>query len=92
MKKLNKKLKKIKNKIYFLIKIHLVDPKGEKYNIPSQINEIYLSMQKYMKDINYDEDKEKIIFKEVLEYEEKTITNSVINEDWAFVELIKKNI
>jgi len=90
MKRLNLKLKKIKNKIYFLIKIHLTDPKSRKYDIPLQIDEIYLSIQKYMKDVNYDEDKENVIFKEILDFEEKTILNSVIDENWSFIEVLKK--
>ena len=90
MQNLNRKVKKIKNKIYFLLKIHLLDPKGEKYDFPVQINEIYLSLQKYMKDVNYDEVNEKIIVNEILEFEEKSIQNSVIDDKWAVIDVLKK--
>ena len=83
MLKLVKKVKTIKNKIFFLIKVHMLDPKGEKFNIQYQINKIYISLQKYMSDVSYDEDgeNEDILFKETLEYQEKIITDEKKMDD-----------
>jgi hypothetical protein len=91
IKALNSKVKKIKNKIYFLLKIHLLDPDNKKYDKEEQVRETYLSLQGYMKDIHYDEEKEKIVFKEIMEFEEKSVKCSVSEEEWNLIELIKKD-
>lgn len=69
----------------------MLDPKGEKFNIQYQINKIYISLQKYMSDVSYDEDgeNEDILFKETLEYQEKIITDEVDN--WAIIDVLTKS-
>ncbi len=74
-----------------MLKIILSDPKGKKYDIPKQVDEIYLSVQKYVKDVNYDEEKETIVYKEIMQYEEKSVHDSILNSEWCVIEMIKKD-
>ncbi len=90
MQTLNSKVKNIKDKIYYLNKIHIIDEKGEKNDLKLLIDEAYLLIQGYMKDINYDEKMEKVFYKELNEFTEKSVTLSVLDSEWTLIEMIKK--
>jgi hypothetical protein len=102
--KMNKKLTKIYNRVYELLKLNLISKVDIKYskdsNEPSEIStpEIEEKVQKLTEVIkkyfekveNIEDDVEKKIFDETVKFDEEYMNNSVINEEWMVINLLKK--
>lgn len=90
---LNKKLEKIHNKIYELLKLLLqnkinkTETDGE---VEDKIEELTKIIQKYFDKVeNIDEEKEKKIIEDVIKFEEEMFNNSAVNDEWIFINIIK---
>jgi len=95
MEKINRKVFKIKSKIYNLIKILMMEDtndhktEGCSHDINDLTSNIYLSIQKYMKDVNYDDKNEEIILRDIVKFEEEFTNNSAIDDEWSIIKLLE---
>jgi hypothetical protein len=93
---LNKKLDKILNKVYELLKLNIMSKLAESSIQPNEIKQeinpelqtkITKLLTKYFENVELDEDLENKILEESLIIEEQLIDCSELNDEWLYINI-----